>query len=188
MLKQQLNCEIVKFCLRRSWHQWKLSLLLCTAIYSGDYKWFETESEEELESDSPTGSPSRDRSPSPNEPEGDRAETKETGDKGMLLSLQILWEYWTKTCCLINRWCQPRSLFVCLSSLRKNNFLNFSWRALREPFLSFMHRRTNQSHRTTSFIWGTEEFEQLNRKRRRLPNRYRPGDARGRRRAIRWIC
>lgn len=64
-----------------------ISLLLCTAIYSGDYKWFETESEEELESESPTGSPSRDRSPSPNEPEEDRAETKETGDKGMLFSL-----------------------------------------------------------------------------------------------------
>lgn len=58
--------------------------MLCTAIYSGDYKWFETESEEELESESPTGSPSRDRSHSPNEPERDRAETKETEDKGLL--------------------------------------------------------------------------------------------------------
>ncbi|KAL9975258.1 hypothetical protein ACROYT_G012400 [Oculina patagonica] len=51
------------------------------AIYSGDYKWFETESEEELESESPTGSPSHERSGSPSEPEGDRAAIKETGDK-----------------------------------------------------------------------------------------------------------
>ena len=60
-------------------------MLIChyTAIYSGDYKWFETESEEELESESPTGSPAHGRSPSPSEAEGERGETKETGDKGI---------------------------------------------------------------------------------------------------------
>lgn len=52
------------------------------AIYSGDYKWFETESEEELESDSPTGTPRhRSRSPSPTA-EGEPSEIKDIGNKG----------------------------------------------------------------------------------------------------------
>ena len=55
----------------------------CIAIYSGDYKWFESESEEEIESESPTGTPTHDRTPCPSEAEGDQSETKETGDKGI---------------------------------------------------------------------------------------------------------
>ena len=55
----------------------------CTAIYSGDYKWFESESEDEIESESPTGTPTHDRTPCPSEAEGDQTETKETGDKGI---------------------------------------------------------------------------------------------------------
>ena len=65
-----------------------------TAIYSGDYKWFETESEEELESESPTGSPSHDRTPSPSEQGGDRTATTDTGDKGTLFCKQK----WTLIC------------------------------------------------------------------------------------------
>ena len=63
-------------------------MLICvlTAIYSGDYKWFETESEEELESDSPTGTPRhRSRSPSPTA-EGEPSEIKDIGNKGIILS------------------------------------------------------------------------------------------------------
>lgn len=52
------------------------------AIYSGDYKWFESESEDEVESDSPTGSPSRGRSPTPSATTGEPAGIEETGDKG----------------------------------------------------------------------------------------------------------
>ena len=59
-------------------------LYILTAIYSGDYKWFESESEEEVESDSPTGSPSRGRSPTPSAPTGEPAGIEETGDKGRL--------------------------------------------------------------------------------------------------------
>jgi len=68
----------------RGWDLCNLVLICFTiAIYSGDYKWFETESEEELESDSPTGTPAHGRSPTPSEAEADRGEIKETGDKGI---------------------------------------------------------------------------------------------------------
>lgn len=52
------------------------------AIYSGDYKWFESESEDELESDSPTGSPTHDRTPTPSETSGQPKESKENKRKG----------------------------------------------------------------------------------------------------------
>lgn len=63
----------------------KLRFLSHAAIYSGDYKWFETESEGESESESASGSPAHDRSHSPAEAEGDRGAAEETGDQGMLL-------------------------------------------------------------------------------------------------------
>ncbi|XP_074617953.1 piezo-type mechanosensitive ion channel component 1-like isoform X1 [Acropora palmata] len=51
------------------------------AIYSGDYKWFESESEEDLENDSPTGSPAHERTPSPSEAEKPETETKDPEHK-----------------------------------------------------------------------------------------------------------
>ena len=59
-----------------------LTELTLTAIYSGDYKWFESESEDELESDSPTGSPTHDRTPTPSETSGQPKESKENKRKG----------------------------------------------------------------------------------------------------------
>lgn len=61
-----------------------MCICILTAIYSGDYKWFESESEEEVESDSATGSPSRGRSPTPSATTGEPAGIEETGDKGRL--------------------------------------------------------------------------------------------------------
>ncbi|XP_015749151.1 PREDICTED: piezo-type mechanosensitive ion channel component 1-like [Acropora digitifera] len=51
------------------------------AIYSGDYKWFESESEEDLENDSPTGSPAHARTPTPSEAEKPETETKDPEHK-----------------------------------------------------------------------------------------------------------
>ena len=65
---------------------WLISLsflLSYAAIYSGDYKWFESESEAESEGESVTGSPTHDRSRSPAEAEGGRGVAEEIGNKGM---------------------------------------------------------------------------------------------------------
>ena len=53
------------------------------AIYSGDYKWFETESEGESETESPTGSPSHTASVQSDDGDEDRAGTSGSGAKGM---------------------------------------------------------------------------------------------------------
>ena len=68
-----------------AWHVSLSFLSSFAAIYSGDYKWFESESEAESEGESATGSPTHDRSHSPTEAERGRGVAEETGDKGMSL-------------------------------------------------------------------------------------------------------
>ena len=58
------------------------AIVFYAAIYSGDYKWFESESEEDLEGDSPTGSPVHGRTPTPSEVEKPQIETKDPKHKG----------------------------------------------------------------------------------------------------------